>query len=304
MKLEPVKRILVGVDHSPASLAAFHEGQRLAEASGADLHVVNVLDQRILDDLEWDYPFENADIVAGYERRLKHLAGEETAGASHELLVGHPFIELLHAARDSQADLLILGSRGFSGIESGRVGAVASKCVRKAPLPVMLVRQSHRKPFRRIVACIDFSDTSKLAAAHALQVARQEGAVLELVHVSHAGNLIMMGLGGLEPAAPVFALDDVITSLQHDLEKFSQALLPQGKEQDVEIICTILEGPAVTATLCEHLVESEADLAVLGTRGRTFVKGLIMGTTAEGIIHDAPCSVLAIKAEDFVFDVD
>lgn len=303
MKPEPVKRILVGVDHSPASVAAFHEAQRLAAASDARLRVVNVLDQRILDDLEWDYPFENADIVAGHERRLRHLVGEEDTNASHELLIGHPFVELLRDARDWRADLLVLGSRGFSGIESGRVGAVASKCVRKAPLPVMLVRQAHRKPFHRIVACVDFSDNSRLAAAHALRLAGQEGAELELVHVTTVRDLIMTGLGSLEPAATGVPFEDLLASLETDLERFA-GQLPGAGQPGVSISCHVLEGPSLTATLCEHLAESGADLAVLGTRGRTSVKGLIMGTTAEGIIHDAPCSVLAIKPEGFIYEVD
>lgn len=302
MKLDPIKRILVGVDHSPASLAAFHEGRRLAEANKAELHVVNVLDQRILDDLQWDYPFENADLVAGYERRLKYLISDHGGVDGHDgLLVGHPFAELVRAAVKKNADLLILGSRGFSGIKAGRVGSVASKCIRKAPLPVMLVRKSHEQPFRKIVACIDFSETSKRAAHHALRLAHQEGAVLELIYVSAVRDFVMTSFGSLEPAAPIVSFDNLVAAFQTEMADFAEEI--SRSDADVEVAWKVLEGRTVTATLCEYLTETQADLAVLGTRGRSLIKGLIIGTTAEGIIHDAPCSVLAIKPQGFSYDI-
>ncbi|MGK0188457.1 MAG: nucleotide-binding universal stress UspA family protein, partial [Verrucomicrobiales bacterium] len=53
-----------------------------------------------------------------------------------------------------------------------------------------------------------------------------------------------------------------------------------------------------------HLTECSADLVVLGTRGRTGFKSLLMGTTAEKLIHETPCSALAVKPKGFHFEID
>ncbi len=66
------------------------------------------------------------------------------------------------------------------------------------------------------------------------------------------------------------------------------------------ILCGILEAHASTpSALIAAIRERRADLTVLGTQGRGSIAGLLMDTTAEKIVSHAPCSILAIKPEDF-----
>ena len=79
---------------------------------------------------------------------------------SREVMFGPPLDVLLQEARTDSADLLVLGITGDSLLPYG-AGTLATKCLRKAPCKVMLVKASHARPFRRIVAGVDFSDTSR-----------------------------------------------------------------------------------------------------------------------------------------------
>ena len=76
----------------------------------------------------------------------------------------------MRAAAEFSADLLVLGSHGLT-VDSHSIGNIASKCVRKAPLPVLLVRDTHHGAFRKVVAGVDFSDTSFTALREAALIA-------------------------------------------------------------------------------------------------------------------------------------
>jgi len=299
------KLIMVGIDHSPASMAALKEAERLAQHYGAILYVVDVLDQRLLDDHQWDYPTLREDIVAARQVRLDQVVKEHLTDAVEsrsELRVGHPFVELVRSANDRQADLLVLGSRGLSSIRWSSVGSVAKKCIRKAAMPVMLVRRSQVGPFRRIVACVDFSDTSRLAAQHAAKIAKAENAALEFVHVCVARSIVDTGFGSLEPIAPVITHEKILVADRNELDRFVGEL---GESLDgIEWSSSVIEGHRVGTTIADYLESTGTDLAVIGTRGRTWLKALLIGTNAESLIEESPCSVLAIKPPGFSYEID
>ena len=67
---------------------------------------------------------------------------------------------------------LVMGAKGSKN-EPHRVGAIAAKCVRKAPVDVLVVREDAQGPFKKIVTCVDFSENSAKAVQCALHVAQQ-----------------------------------------------------------------------------------------------------------------------------------
>ena len=98
---------------------------------------------------------------------------------------GAPLDVLLQESRTRHADLLVLGVTGDSLLPYG-AGTLATKCLRKSATKVLLVKQTHPRPFRRIVACVDFSETSREVVKHALRVAGQDQAELHFLHVFQA----------------------------------------------------------------------------------------------------------------------
>ena len=61
------------------------------------------------------------------------------------LKVGSPFLEILHTAQDQNADLIVLGTHGRTGLAHVLMGSVAERVVQKAPCPVLTVRHPDRK---------------------------------------------------------------------------------------------------------------------------------------------------------------
>jgi nucleotide-binding universal stress UspA family protein len=146
--MNPVRRILVGTDFSPASRPAVRRAVETARESGAALWIAHVVAlppplsaegyvlPRFYDDM-------SAAIRAEAEKRLKALlavARRSGVRAQGLLLRGAPHDALTKAARRHHADLMILGTHGRTGMARFFVGSVASRVVATAPCPVLTVR--------------------------------------------------------------------------------------------------------------------------------------------------------------------
>ena len=217
-----------------------------------------------------------------------------------QVFVGHPFVELVRAAQELSADLLVLGSHGqTSGVHD--VGSVAARCVRKAPLPVLLVRDAQVEGFEKVVAGVDFSDTSRRALEAAAAIASCDGAGLRVVHVhSPPWMWLSHGIYDLKPFPERDYQDEYRSVLADQMDAFVAPCREAFGE--VEFLTEIIERESSAHGLADYLKESAADLVVIGTRGRSGIKSLLLGTTAERLLRNSPCSVLTVKPEGFRYE--
>mgnify|MGYP003609377972 CR=1 FL=1 len=284
------KQIVIGVDFSPNSRQALHEALRLKHDEHTGLVAVHIIERIVVDELVKHAEMTEDAVRTQSENCLRRWL-DEVAGPGHavlgEAVVASPFEGLIHAVERHQADLLILGSRGRE-TDIGHPGAVASKCIRKAAVDVMLVRRKQDGPFKKIVACTDNSATSERVVACALAVAERDASVCEALHV-HAP--VSFGDLALDPFPPGDALrfeqsrDSVARA---GFDAFMARCTP-GASPVFQVSTNVTDG------ITGYLKESGADLAVLGTRGRTGLRAFLLGTTAERLVHEAPCSILVIK---------
>lgn len=299
--MKNLTNVLVGIDFSSSSAAALKEALRIARWNKATLTAMHVLDKDALNDLRERVDLEEEAVLRETRARLEKFVDEaagEGDGVKREVTLGHPFLEILEAVESQGADLLVLGSRG-SGRDETKTGILASRCVRKAPVRVLLVRERQEGPFRKVAACVDFSKNSELAVEQAAQLAAQDEAELHLIHVFQP---VAPGLIDVEALAqPINPLVDE-NYIPHLKEKMLRLLEPLQKElPGLNAEAHVIEEIGIGHGIVDCLNEIGADLVVLGTRGRTGLKVILMGTTAERVIHDAPCSALAIKPEGFSY---
>jgi nucleotide-binding universal stress UspA family protein len=148
------RRVLVGVDFSPASRVALAHALHVAEHQRASVEVVHVVES-----FEPALPFLEANrrAVARMKQQEVSRAGSRLArfvGARHpvpvttRVLSGKPDVAILERARRSRADLIVLSNRGRGLAEQLLIGTTAERVVRKGRLPVLLVpapARSHRR---------------------------------------------------------------------------------------------------------------------------------------------------------------
>ena len=225
----------------------------------------------------------------------------ETLGAGHDIhcqvIVGHPYLSVLSTIDACKADLLVMGSHGLETEEADQTGILAKRCARKAPIDVLLVRERENEPFRGILACVDFSENSISAAHHAASIAVQDQASLELLHVYRSPTYNPAPAGMFGPTLPPIDTRGVFEALTSRLDKLANEI--SDAHGGLDIRATVKESTAVPREIIDHLEAIGADLAVLGTRGRTTLQGFFAGTTAEKIIRRSPCSALMVKPAGF-----
>ena len=143
-----VQRILCPVDFSDNSDHALRYASALAESFGAELTLLHVV-APIVAALPGETALPDvlqADIDALVDicrKRLAPLADKLAAGGltvQQQVLRGAPFIEIIRYARESEMDLIVMGTHGRSGLGHLLIGSVAERVVRKAPCPVLTVK--------------------------------------------------------------------------------------------------------------------------------------------------------------------
>lgn len=142
-------KILVAVDGSETSLRGLDEGIRLAKATGARLLLVHVLNSLILQSEIASTAYYQAlakDIRSSGENILDHAATivRRAAVTFDQKLVekmgAHPAEEIVAVAKESSADLIVLGTHGRRGLKRLVMGSDAELVLRHSPVPVLLVR--------------------------------------------------------------------------------------------------------------------------------------------------------------------
>ena len=292
--------ILVGLDFSPSSRNALREAARLAAFDESTLIAVHVIDEQLASAIAQSLKLDAAGVIAHVQKSLENFITQADIDAKEvigEVRIGHPFVSIVQSCEKHKADLLVLGTRGSQhGI--GQLGTIAAKCLRKAPAEVLLVKEDIAGPHKHIVACVDLSETSAKAVQYARRIAEQDGAKLDCLFVDQSAIALAADYGGYLPALP--ALDPGATAeWQKELDAFVEPLLRNSSLKNHENV--VMERMGVRDAIIEHLKKTHATLVVLGTRGKTDLRTLIMGTTAEKVVHQAPCSILAVKPEGFEY---
>ena len=139
-----VDSILVPTDFSATSDAALHYATQMALTFGARLYLMHV-PGKTGEHFEASFPVGRFETTAG-ERLSAFLTKEEFERLRPEyvLRVGTPAEEIVRYADVCDADLIIMGTHGRSGIAHALMGSVAEQVVRMAPCPVLLVRAAKR----------------------------------------------------------------------------------------------------------------------------------------------------------------
>jgi universal stress protein E len=291
--MDQLSSIVVGMDFSPASRAALEQGVRLARWNQANLLVVHVIDTIVAIDLQevltpMVQQVQDA-LVADAQKAWQSFAPdlEGKSAIEFEIAVNNELIELLRRCRERRANLLILGQA-----KDHAAGVLASQAVRRAPCEVLLAREGHPGPFKSVVVGIDFSETSRLALESALRITAQDGGQLRIVHVVRPPWTRFHYRAPADAASREFQ-QRLLHSLRARLEEFCRHTNPDldwGKPS-----YEVLENNSHGAGLVGIAARTGADLVVLGTRGRTSLRDVLIGSTAERVVRDAPCSILAIR---------
>lgn len=146
--MEQIKKILVPIDFSDYSKNALKYAAQFAKQFNAKIYLIYVVEPMIYPaDFSMGQvaiPSTDIDLHSRAEEELKKLSKDIVNGNSHvEILIktGKPFVEIIEAASANDIDLIIIATHGHTGVEHLLFGSTAEKVVRKAPCPVLTLRE-------------------------------------------------------------------------------------------------------------------------------------------------------------------
>lgn len=146
--MEQIKKILVPIDFSDYSKNALKYAAQFAKQFNAKIYLIYVVEPMIYPaDFSMGQvaiPSTDIDLHSRAEEELKKLSKEIVNGNSKvEVLIktGKPFVEIIESASANDIDLIIIATHGHTGVEHLLFGSTAEKVVRKAPCPVLTLRE-------------------------------------------------------------------------------------------------------------------------------------------------------------------
>jgi nucleotide-binding universal stress UspA family protein len=145
------KKIMVAVDFSDHSLSSVRHAVRMAKVLGAELLLVNVINQRDVDlmkqvaDEAINFSVETylKDTVVDRKEAFESLIDQSGCNAltvNTHIRIGHPYEELLKEIEEKKPDLLVMGVKGRSNLIDAVIGSCAQKMFRRCPVPLLSIR--------------------------------------------------------------------------------------------------------------------------------------------------------------------
>lgn len=149
----------------------------------------------------------------------------------------------------------------------------------------------------RMLVPIDFSATSDLAFAYALDMAARERSAMHLLHVVDE-----TGFAAAYPDGFYVSLPEARDGLIAEANERLRALASQCETRGVTVTTEVCTGrPA--RVIAEVAGDRGTDLIVMGTHGRSGFAHLVLGSVAERVVRTAPCAVLTVRDTARIADV-
>jgi nucleotide-binding universal stress UspA family protein len=306
-----VHRIVFATDFSACSFKAFGYALAWAKFFEAQLTIVHVVRNYSTLDIEEAIVYVNIEeqIQGSRERLEKYVSWGKAyvPNVQSELLLGIPVDQVCQFALDQQGDLIILGAHGWSGLDRVLMGSVAERVICQAPCPVLVIPAREDQSFEwadlpetikiempsltsgHLLLPIDFSDCSLDAFEYGTRLAESCDMSVLLLHV-------------VEPLS--YSLDFNLAhpiedkQLRHNVESRLSELTAVLKKEEVRADYRLADKPAVESIL-KGIVDSQANLVVMGTHGRRGLSRLVMGSTTAGVLRRSSSPILTVRSPKF-----
>ena len=249
-----------------------------------------------------DVPASPADAGAeGMLALLRRFVGPVADRPQVDLLVADApdaRSEIVEQADALNADLLVMGAHGRSGVERLLLGSVTERVLRLSRCPVLVVphhaadpHPDGAPPFSQILCAIDFSSGSTYALSCALDLAQDAAAHLTLLHAIEMPPELRE-----VPVHGEVNVDAVRAAAEAACLQRLRSLVPAASRDRCTVHTAVVEGRAQREILKQAEARG-ADLIVMGVQGRGALDLLLFGSNTHAVILGSRCPVLAVRGK-------
>lgn len=295
------ERIVIPVDGSDEATHAARRGLALARAFDAAVDVIHVVPTKAL-----RLTRKTAEKTRLRERgeqiltEIDGLAAEFDRSLSTELVEGKPGVQISEFAAEQNADLIVIGRQGMTGLGRRLLGGVTEQVLHRSDVPVLVVPGADLTPdtadgYSRVLIPTDGSENAEVATRYGTAIARNDGAdvhVLNVVDLQAAGG--MFDAGGLET--------EFVDRLKERGREAVDRVVAGIDETDPELtVQTAVEQTSsftgAAAGIRDYVDANDIELVVMGSHGRSNLKRQLLGSVASTVLRTVDTPVLIVKRE-------
>jgi nucleotide-binding universal stress UspA family protein len=283
-----MRSILVPYDFSEEAENAFKLAQEIAAKAACKLKLVHIIEIptsqhfNTMGEVNMEEDFIDkiylAELVNKRKEQLKKLEEDHSVKPYQfktRMSFGNPYAGISKEITEIKADLVIMGSKGSSGLEELLIGSNTEKVVRHAKCPVITVKSEiGLKELKQIVFASDFSEDSKIVMKHLKDLQELLDAEIRLVKVNTPNSFENTKTSKLRIAD--FVKNNKLENVQIDIYNSS------SEEEGI----------------IEFADECDADLIAMATHGRTGFMHLLSGSIAEDVVNSAQRPVWTMRLKN------
>jgi len=312
--MQSFKNILFAADHSEGGVRALTRILDLAEQFDAKITVMDIIPdytgQYLYPELEGsasalraalteDAQAQIDELINAARKRCSKLASDVPVDSL--IREGIDYIEYIREVKAGGYDLLAKAANKNSGFSARLFGSLDMQLLRKCPCPVLVLKPRKKIDHAKILAAVDLNRTSKarsnldrIVMDMAFSLTGMEDGSLDILHVWQV------------PYEKKLKNEERV-ALYESLSKMGKEMRRVEKKHLEELAAdyallkpvTHLMKGAPEKVIARFAKTHRIDLVVMGTVGRTGVAGFFVGNTAEKILHNLECSVLAVKPDGY-----
>lgn len=281
MKTFNPKKILIPVDFSETSMIAIEHGAFTAQLFKAELVLLHVVEKHwekfsvVSPELRVDAP---SDLTNAIEKRLEEVAADikQKYGVSSVCITsdGAIYAEIISIAKEHNADLIVMGTHGTSGIVEFFLGSNAYKVVTESSCPILTVRAfSNKLGFKNIVLPIDDSSHSRQKVNHAVVLAK-----------NFAAKIHILGLSDTDDNSELKHFEKKLDGIADYITKCG---IPYSRKT--------INGGNQAKVSYDYAKTVNADLIVIMTDQDENITGRLLGTYAQQVVNHSKIPVLSVQ---------
>lgn len=277
-----MKKILVAIDFLDCSLNALAHAVSIAEKAKADLEMVWVNKPDNTKDI---FNIDPEAIVPEAEKRFKDLIKKYNpeigkGKITYSMREGKVYKEIVQAAFDYKADLVVVGTHGASGFEEFWIGSNANKIVSSIDRPIITIRGGIdiQRPLSKIVLPLDST----------VETRQKLPFTSELAKICHAEIFVLS------------VYTTKVTDVRYRVDTYTDQVIEYLEEEGVKYTRDAIEAENLTKSTIGYAERVDANLISIMTEQERTTSNLWLGPYAQQMVNHSPFPVLSIHPKELI----
>jgi len=288
-----IRRVVAASDLSEDSDSGIKAAAVISQCSGAELVVIHCIQPPVFP--YWEGTISPA-IQADWENnartdlewQARRLLGDDFSPIRFEIRLGDPSVELSIFAKETSADLLVLGPHQPRLAFDDLLGTTADRIIRLCDVPCLIANRPLATPFRHVLFPVDFSNPSNHSVARGFELL-QDSVFCHGDDGQPPTQVELLFVSAFATSQPRFF---AVAPRLGELVETARAHLPE--KSALKLLPRILSAPLPIDGIRRAAEATDADLVVLGTHGYGILGRTLIGSVASSVVRTLPRSVLLI----------